>query len=119
MVRRDGCLMSRRRGASLAAPTGSPVAAPSLQRVRGCGRDRLGRRGWGWRRHLDGAPDAELTAFFTRDLVEAELRVPWDRQHLRGEIFGACEVVEEWAEADAAVFRVRAHRETIARLGNG
>jgi hypothetical protein len=39
--------------------------------------------------------------------------------HLRGEIFGACEVVEEWAEADAAVFRVRAHRETIARLGNG
>jgi GTPase len=62
---------------------------------------------------------AELMAFFTRDLVEAELRVPWDRQHLRGEIFGACEVVEEWAEADAAVFRVRAHRETIARLGNG
>ena len=53
------------------------------------------------------------------DLVEAELRVPWDRQHLRGEIFGACEVVEERAEADAAVFRVRANRETIARLGNG
>jgi GTP-binding protein HflX len=62
---------------------------------------------------------AALTAFFTRDLVEGELRVPWDRQHLRGEIFAACEVVEERAEADAAVFRVRAHRETIARLGNG
>ena len=60
---------------------------------------------------------AAFAAFFTRDLVEAELRVPWDRQKLRGEIFAACEVVEERAEADAAVFRVRAHRETIARLG--
>ena len=60
---------------------------------------------------------AELAAFFTQDLVEAELRVPWDRQHLRGEIFAACEVVEERTEADAAVFRVRAHRETITRLG--
>jgi GTPase len=60
---------------------------------------------------------ATLVAFFTRDLVEAELRVPWDRQQLRGEIFDACEVVEERAEPDAAVFRVRARRETIARLG--
>jgi hypothetical protein len=30
-----------------------------------------------------------LAAFFARDLVEAELRVPWDRQQLRGEIFAA------------------------------
>jgi GTP-binding protein HflX len=60
---------------------------------------------------------ATLAAFFTRDLVEAELRVPWDRQQVRGEIFAACEVVEERAEADAAVFRVRADRQTIARLG--
>ena len=59
---------------------------------------------------------AALAAFFGRDLVEAELRVPWDRQQLRGEIFAACEVVEERAEADAAVFRVRAHPDTIARL---
>jgi GTP-binding protein HflX len=60
---------------------------------------------------------AALRAFFTRDLVEAEVRVPWDRQQVRGEIFAACEVVEERAEADAAVFRVRADRQTIARLG--
>jgi GTP-binding protein HflX len=60
---------------------------------------------------------AQLRVFFTRDLVEAELRVPWDRQQLRGEIFAACEVVEERTETDAAVFRVRAHRDTIARLG--
>ena len=36
---------------------------------------------------------------------------------MRGEIFATCEVVEERTEADAAVFRVRAHRETITRLG--
>jgi GTP-binding protein HflX len=60
---------------------------------------------------------AQLAAFFARDLVEAELRIPWDRQQLRGEIFAACEVMEERAEADAAVFRVRAQRDTITRLG--
>ena len=60
---------------------------------------------------------AALAAFFARDRIEAELRVPWDRQQLRGEIFAACEVVEERAEADGAVFRVRADRDTIARLG--
>jgi GTP-binding protein HflX len=59
---------------------------------------------------------AALAAFFTHDLVEAELRVPWDRQQLRGEIFAACEVVEERAETEAAVFRVKADRDTIARL---
>ena len=59
---------------------------------------------------------AVLAAFFARDLVEAELRVPWDRQQLRGEIFAACEVVEERAEPDAAVFRVRGRPGTIDRL---
>src|SRR5262245_19770275 len=62
---------------------------------------------------------ARLAAFFRQDMVETELRVPWDRQRLRGEIFAACEVVEERAEADGAVFRVRAPRETIARLSTG
>jgi GTPase len=61
---------------------------------------------------------AKLAAFFTRDLVEAELRVPWNRQQLRGEIFAACEVVEERADADGTVFHVRAHRDTIGRLEN-
>ena len=57
-----------------------------------------------------------LAAFFARDMVEAELRVPWDRQQLRGEIFAVCEVVEERAEADGAVFRVRGRPDTIDRL---
>ncbi len=59
---------------------------------------------------------AALTAFFTRDLTEAELRVPWDRQGLRGEIFATCDVVEERADVDGAVFQVRAHPDTIERL---
>jgi GTP-binding protein HflX len=59
---------------------------------------------------------AALACFFGRDLVEAELRVPWDRQQLRGEIFAACEVVEERAEPDGAVFRVRGRPGTIERL---
>jgi GTP-binding protein HflX len=62
---------------------------------------------------------ARLAAFFAGDLVEAELRVPWDRQQLRGEIFAACEVVAERAEPDGAVFHVRAHPETIERLRAG
>ena len=66
-----------------------------------------------------GRLHARLAAFFTRDLVETELRVPWDRQHLRGEIFAACEVVAERAEPDGAVFRVRAHPGTIERLRAG
>ena len=59
---------------------------------------------------------ATLEAFFTRDLVEAELRIPWNRQQLRAAIFTDCQVLEERAEADAAVFRVKAHPDTIARL---
>jgi len=60
---------------------------------------------------------ATLETFFTRDLVEAELRIPWNRQQLRATIFADCQVLEERAEADAAVFRVKAHPDTIARLG--
>ncbi len=36
---------------------------------------------------------AHILAFFARDLVEGELRVPYDRQKLRGEIFDGCEVL--------------------------
>ena len=56
------------------------------------------------------------SAFFARDLVEEELRVPYDRQELRGEIFAACEVLEERYEDDAVVFRVRAHPAFLERL---
>jgi GTP-binding protein HflX len=57
-----------------------------------------------------------LIAFFTRDLVAGEIRVPYDRQHLRGEIFASCEVLGERYQPDAVIFDVRAHPTVLERL---
>ncbi len=57
-----------------------------------------------------------LVDFFGRHMREAELRIPYDRQRLRGEIFGECHVLEERYDADAVIFRVRAHPQVIDRL---
>ena len=58
---------------------------------------------------------AHLVAFFARDLVEAEVRVGYDRQQLRGEIFTWAEVLGERYEDDAVVFQVRARPDMLAR----
>jgi len=42
--------------------------------------------------------------------------VSYDRQGLRGEIFGSCTVLEERCDDRGAVLRVRADAATIARL---
>ncbi|HQT30493.1 MAG TPA: GTPase HflX [Thiobacillus sp.] len=57
-----------------------------------------------------------ILAFFQRDLVEAELFLPWSAQQLRGEIFARCEVLEERADDEGAFFRVRAEPDTLASL---
>jgi GTPase len=57
-----------------------------------------------------------LVAFFTRDLVEGEVRVPYDRQQLRGEIFAECEVLGERYEEGGVIFRVRARPSMLERL---
>ena len=57
-----------------------------------------------------------LVGFFARECVETELRVSYDRQGLRGEIFGSCTVLEERCDDRGAVLRVRADAATIARL---
>ncbi len=59
---------------------------------------------------------ARLVSFFNRDLVEGEVRVPYDRQQLRGEIFAACEVLEESYDDAGVIFRVRARPELLERL---
>ena len=59
---------------------------------------------------------AAIMAFFQKDLAEAELLVPWSMQQLRGEIFSGCQVLEEKAEAEGALFRVRAEPAVIAGL---
>ena len=59
---------------------------------------------------------ARLVSFFSRDLVEGEVHVPYDRQQMRGEIFAACEVLEESYDDAGVIFRVRARPELLERL---
>jgi len=59
---------------------------------------------------------AAIGAFFQRGLVEAELFLPWSAQQLRGAIFASCAVLEERANSEGAVFRVRGEPEAIKSL---
>ena len=57
-----------------------------------------------------------LVQFFQKDLIEAEIFLPWSAQELRGEIFASCDVLEERAEEAGAFFRLRAAADMIAKL---
>jgi GTPase len=57
-----------------------------------------------------------LLAFFRQNLVEAELFLPWAAQNLRGEIFSTCEVLEERADGEGALLRVRGEAEAVKLL---
>lgn len=57
-----------------------------------------------------------IVAFFQRDLVEAELFLPWSAQQLRGSIFARCEVLAERADDDGAFFTVRGERAVLDNL---
>ena len=57
-----------------------------------------------------------IVAFFQRDLVEAELLLPWSAQQLRGAIFATCEVLAERAEEEGAFFQVRGEQAVLDGL---
>ena len=57
-----------------------------------------------------------IVSFFQKDLLEAELFLPWSAQQMRGEVFASCEVLEEHADAENAIFRIRGERATVERL---
>jgi len=57
-----------------------------------------------------------VQAFFQKDLVEAELFLPWSAQQLRGQIFASCKVLEERADAEGAFFRVLGEPGTVNGL---
>jgi GTP-binding protein HflX len=57
-----------------------------------------------------------ISAFFQRDLVEAELFLPWAAQKVRGEIFATCKVLAERADGEGAFLRVRGAPEAVRRL---
>ena len=59
---------------------------------------------------------AAIVAFFQRDLVEAELFLPWSAQQLRGKIFASCEVLDERADNDGAFLRVRGEADAVNAL---
>jgi GTP-binding protein HflX len=59
---------------------------------------------------------ATIRDFFQRDLLEADLLLPWSEQKVRGEIFVSCEVLEERADEAGALLRVRGERSTVERL---
>ena len=69
------------------------------------------------RRETDVAKlHAAIRAFFRKDLVEAELFLPWSAQQLRGKIFASCEVLDEHADDDGAFLRVRGDSEIVKGL---
>jgi GTPase len=57
-----------------------------------------------------------IAAFFQKDLVEAELFLPWSAQNRRGEIFDSCQVLEERADGEGAFLRVRGAGDAVKRL---
>ena len=57
-----------------------------------------------------------IRGFFERDAVEEELRVPYARQRLVGEIHGAARVLAESHDETGTLLRVRARSEVLARL---
>src|SRR5712671_503171 len=57
-----------------------------------------------------------IVAFFQRDLVEAELFLPWSAQKLRGQIFATCTVLEERTDGEGTFLRVRGEPEAVERL---
>src|SRR5947207_2325435 len=57
-----------------------------------------------------------IAVFFQRDLVEAELFLPWAAQKMRGEVFATCKVLEERAGDTGAFLRIRGEPEAVKRL---
>ncbi|MDQ8020887.1 MAG: GTPase HflX [Moraxellaceae bacterium] len=57
-----------------------------------------------------------IVAFFQRDLVEAELFLPWSAQQLRKDIYATCQVLAESADENGATFTVRGEPEAIDKL---
>jgi GTP-binding protein HflX len=59
---------------------------------------------------------AAIRAFFQKDLIEAELFLPWSAQQLRGEVFAHFEVLEERADGDGTFFRLRGESDILNGL---
>jgi len=59
---------------------------------------------------------ARIQAFFERDMIEAELTIPYARQKLVAEIHASCRVLAETHDEHGTQLRLRARPELLARL---
>lgn len=57
-----------------------------------------------------------IVSFFQKDLIEAELFLPWSAQQLRKDIYAQCQVIEERADEAGAWFRVKGEAEALEKL---
>jgi GTP-binding protein HflX len=57
-----------------------------------------------------------IVAFFQRDLVEAELFLPWSAQQLRGGIYASCQVLKEYSDSEGTFFQVRGEPNAVKNL---
>ena len=57
-----------------------------------------------------------IVAYFRKDLIEAEIFLPWAAQKLRGEIFSSCEVLEERSDVEGSFLRVRGAPDALQKL---
>ena len=57
-----------------------------------------------------------IIAFFQASLIEDDIFLPWSEQKLRGEIFSSCTVLNEQADDEGAILRIRGEAETVKRL---
>jgi GTP-binding protein HflX len=57
-----------------------------------------------------------IQTFFRKRLTKAQLFLPWSLQQLRGELFEQCEVLDEQADDQGALFSVRAEPAAIRAL---
>lgn len=57
-----------------------------------------------------------IVTFFQRDLIEAELFLPWSAQQLRKNIYASCEVIDERADEAGAYFKLRGEPAVVEDL---
>ena len=58
----------------------------------------------------------QIVQFFQKNLIEAELFLPWTAQSMRGKVFVLCEVLSERADAEGAFLQVKGEASAIEQL---
>lgn len=57
-----------------------------------------------------------IVKFCQQGLIEAEIFLPWSAQHLRGELYAQCQVLNERSNDDGAFFLVRTEADVVENI---